>query len=198
MSKITTLIGRQSYELIRNRIGEIMIDEFSAQTALGNTFTNANVEVESSSIVDATDMSSVQVSLSTGDYSNEHQGTSNGDFEFNIDVFCKSKSTDTVNGSVNAMFKAQALIGIIRYIFKDPHYKTLGFTPGFIGGVTVGKIMMGDADKTDMMNSVGGRLILKVKAIEENQLLNVTLINSYRTSVILGTSAQGYLYNQVP
>ena len=198
MSKITTLIGRQSYELIRNRIGEILIDELANQTVLGNVFTSANVEVESSSIVDNTEMSTIQISLSTGDYSNEHQGTSNGEFEFNIDVFCKSKSSLTYNGSINAMFKTQALIGIVRYILKDPQYKTLGFTPGFIGGVTVGKIMMGDADKTDTMNSIGGRLIFKVKAIEENALLNVTLINSYRTSVILGTSAQGYQYNQVP
>lgn len=198
MSKITTIIGRQAYELIRNRIGEILIDELATQTTLGNVYTNAIVTVEGLNVVDTTEASIVKISLSDGEFSNEHAGSSDGVYIFNIDCFCKSKSSSTVDGNAKAAEKAQALMGIIRYILKDPQYRTLGFTAGFIGGCTVQGIKIGEAETKDLFNVVGGRLTFKVKALETNGLLNATLMNSYQTSVTLGTSAQGYTYNITP
>lgn len=198
MSKITTVIGRQSYELIRNRIGEILIDELAAQTTLGNQYTNADVTVEGLNVVDATETSVVKISLADGEFSNEHAGSSDGVYLFNIDCFCKSKSSIGVDGNFKAAEKTQALMGIIRYILKDPQYRTLGFNPGFIGGCTVQSIKIGEAEQKDLFNVVGGRLVFKVKALEINGLLNATLMNHYQTSVTLGTSAQGYTYNIIP
>jgi len=198
MSKITTLIGRQAYELIRNRIGEILIDELAAQTTLGNQYTSAEVTVEGLNVVDTTETSVVKISLADGEFSNEHAGASDGVYLFNIDCFCKAKSSAGVEGNYKAAEKTQALMGIIRYILKDPQYRTLGFTAGFIGGCTVQSIKIGEAEQKDLFNVVGGRLVFKVKALETNGLLNATLMNNYHTSVILGTSAQGYTYNTNP
>jgi hypothetical protein len=195
-SKINVLIGRQNYELIRNRIGEILIEELDNQfTVLGNTFAKAIVTVEGNNVVDSTEMSKVLVSLQKGNFNNEHYGESTGLFIFNIDCFCKSKSSDIVDGSSNAAFKAQALAGIIRYIIRDPWYNTLGFTPGFIGNVTVSEIQIGESDPKDLLNTVGARVQVQVKCIESNSMPTPTLMNNYQTSVVLGTSAQGYLYN---
>lgn len=198
MSKITTLIGRQAYELIRNRIGEILIDELAAQTTLGNQYTSVDVTVEGLNVVNTTETSVVKISLADGEFSNEHAGASDGVYLFNIDCFCKAKSSAGVEGNYKAAEKTQALMGIIRYILKDPQYRTLGFTAGFIGGCTVQSIKIGEAEQKDLFNVVGGRLVFKVKALETNGLLNATLMNNYHTSVILGTSAQGYTYNTNP
>ena len=195
-SKINTLIGRQAYELCRNRIGEILIEELNNQfNVLGNTYAKANVTVEGNGIAETSDNSEVIISLADGSFDNEHVGNSRGKYIFNVDVFCRAKSTALLDGSVNAAYKCQALIGIIRYILKDPQYRTLGFAPPFISNVTVMGIKIGESNKEDLNNTVAGRLTLSVTVNETNALLTASLIAGYQTTITLGTSAQGYMYN---
>lgn len=195
-SKINLSIGRQSYELVRDRIGEILIEELTNQVATyNNQYARADVTVEGNKVSDYTEMSTVFVSLASDEFSNEHTGCSTGDVVYFIDCICRAKNTDTAEGSYLSSFKAQALAGIVRYILKDPAYNTLGYTPPFISRVTVESIKVGDASKNDLESTTGARVTVRVTVNENNAMPTPTLINSYTTSVTLGSTNTGYTYN---
>lgn len=200
MSKINHIIQSRSFEFIRDRIGAILADE------LDNQFTTYNVQeakvtvdVEGSKVVDSTEMSTVLVTLNQDMLDNEHAGEARGRMSFNVDCFSRAKSTDAVDGTVLASFKAQRLIGLCYAILKDATYNTLGFSPGFIQNVSIPKLGIGDPSEKDLMCTVMARMVIQVTANETTELFIPTLIAGYQTIITVGGSTiAGYQYNPIP
>lgn len=199
MSRINTVIQPRAFEIIRDRLGTILADELANQfTTFNVQEANVYVTVEGDKIVDSTEMSTIIVALNEDDFDSEHAGSARGKMLFNVDAFCKAKSTDSVDGAVLSAFKLQRLIGLCYAIIKSAFYDTLGFTPGFIANVSIRKVKIGDPSEKDMVCTIQGRMFVEVTAIETTDLFVPTLITGYQTTITIGSSSSGYLYSPTP
>lgn len=197
MSKINHVIQPRAFEYIRDRIGTILADELNNQfVTFGVQEAKATITVEGDKVVDSTEMSTVLVALSKVPFDNAHAGEARGRHSFNVDCFCRAKTTDANDGAVLASFKAQRLIGLCYAILKDAAYDTLGYTPGFIQNITINNIGIGDPSDKDAMCTVMARMTIDVTANETTQLFTPTLITGYLTTILVGGSTvAGYQYN---
>jgi hypothetical protein len=199
MALIANIIGESSFERIRNRIGEIIATELAHQYYLDSDETlNANVWIERFVKFDATDCPSVNVRLATGDYSNQHQGHTDGEYLFNIDFYTSAPSTDESEGDTASVFKLQKLMAVCRYILDDPQYKTLGFTTLLIMNRNVRSLLIDGGDSGDNQSVAMGRLVFAVKAPESNVLLTPTPLGGVDTLVRLSLTNKGYVFTGSP
>jgi len=197
MSRINHVIQPRAFEFIRDRIGSILADELNEQFTTYNVQeAKALVTIEGDKVVDGTEMSTVLVALSKTPLDNEHAGEARGKHTFNIDCFSRAKTTDAVDGAVLASFKAQRLVGLCYAILKDAAYDTLGYTPGFIGNVSIPNIGVGDPSEKDMLCTIMARMTVVVTANETTELFTPSLIAGYQTTILVGGSTiAGYQYN---
>lgn len=197
MPLIVNVIPPQGFEIVRDRIGEILFDEISSQVAKSyNTDIDAQVYVERSNQIDKTELPLINISLSTGSYDNKNQGNVNGTYTFDIDAYTHAKTTEDESGDVLAAFKLQKILGVCRAILENPVYKTLGYTPGFIirTGCSDINIAIPGAGKLDTLNTLMGRLSFTVVLIESTELIVPALITGYDTSIKMVLTNQGYKY----
>lgn len=195
MAKITTIIPPQNYELIRDRIAIVLADEIDNQVVLNyDPYIDVTVYCERTKTFDKTEMPCVNVSLANGSYSNKNQGSIDGTYIFNVDVYTNSKSTISQDGDVRSAFNLQRILGICRYVLEDPLYKTLGFSPGFIMTTKVNDFNFAVPENMDTLNHTMARLTFSVTANEKNTLKTPNIIDGYKTTLKIIESEKGYLY----
>lgn len=196
MGQIKGIIPPQFFEVIRNRIAEILIDELNCQVLLTyDTDLDATVYVERFVPFDNTEMPAISVSFSAGDYNNQTVRDADGSYSYFIDIFTKAKTTDDDRGDKLAMLKLHKLLGVCRAIIQNPIYKTLGFEPPFIMSRQISNISIAQPKDGDTLSVVMGRLILKIVAPEDVQLLTAKLIKGFDTQVKLALTDKGYIYS---
>jgi hypothetical protein len=196
MPKLTAAIPPQAFEIIRNRIADILIDEFTNQHTISNDEDlNLEFTLESSSPVDKTDPPLINVSFNTADFSNKNQGSADGTYIYSIDCYTTAKSDDDAQGDSKSSVKVQRLAGMCYAILTDPQYRNLGFTPPFIIRTTPGQINIAEPAKKDAASIMMARFSFTVMANQINPLIVPTLIEGYDTKVKIGTSEVGYKYS---
>ncbi len=197
MPQITDPIPAQAFEVIRNRIGEILIDELENQVdKFYKLELDATVFIERFVPFDKTAVPAVNVSLARGDYDIQTAINSDGTYRFNIDCYHKAPSTVAENGDSFAMFKLQTLIGACRAILESPKYITLGFAAPFIEHREAENIQIAPpVDAKDGSSIVMGRLSFIVRVPENNDIITPKLIAGFDTQVKLGLTDKGYIYS---
>jgi hypothetical protein len=195
-AKLNYAIGAQRFELVRNRLGEILIEEFDNQLLLtGDYDLDVDVTVEGSNpYIDKVELPNINVSVLKGTYGNKNQGSSDGTYTFAIDAYAMAYTTSSAKGDVIATKKVQRLIGIIRTILEDPQYKTLGYTPGFVMRTLCSQFDVMEIKRDDANNTIGARLLFTAHLNESATLKTVSLIDGYDTTVKLGSTDVGYFY----
>jgi hypothetical protein len=198
-SKISGIIPSQQYEIIRDKIGLILYEEIGNQYVLtSNKNINAKVFVERFVPFDKTDFPCLNVIFNGGQYSNKNVTTAEGGYIFYVDVYASAKTTTIVSGDSEASFRLHKLLGISRAILENPQYRNLGFTDGKIGSVSVSDISINQpSNSQDGTSSIMGRLTFNVKALEDVELLDASVINSTKTEVKLNLTDKGYLYENI-
>ena len=193
MSHINSLIDEQNFELIRDRIGEILSDELNYQA---DYVKECDVAVwrERDVPFSQGEPPAVNVSLFEGDPELQTLIKQDWDYKFYIDHTRQGKGTDDKLGDERAMVACQRVMGIIRSIMMNPKYITLGFEPGFIKHRRIGKIEFGKPVRQDTSHTVLGRLTFCVKCIETTPLVTPRVAASFLTSVRLGLTDKGYLW----
>lgn len=197
MAQIKGIIPAQYFEVIRDRIAEILADELDGQVLLtyDTDLEVKGVYVERSVPFDNTEMPAINVSFSGGDYNNQTVRDADGSYSFFIDVFTQAKTTDDDRGDKLAMFKLHKLLGVCRAIIQNPIYKTLGFEPPFIMSRQISSIVIAAPKEGEALKVVMGRLILAIVAPEDTQLLTAELIAGFDTQVKLALTDKGYIYS---
>lgn len=197
---ISVVVPTQNFELIRDRVGEILASEIDNQATLSYEpyLELVTVEVERSIPVDKEEVPLVNISLAKNEFSNKHQGSEDGLITLNIDVYTSGKATEingvTYRGDKISAIRCQKLLGLIRYILSDPIYKTLGFAAPSISRVYSGDINIKPIGIEDDPNFSMGRYTLNVVCNESNKLITPNLIAGFQTTVQLNNSDQGYFY----
>lgn len=197
MSQIIDPISSQAFELVRNRIGEILADELAKQTRITyKPELDATVYIEKFIPFDKIQLPAVNVTLARGEYDNQTAIDSDGTYRYNIDCYHKAPTTSTDAGDSLAMFKLQTLIGVCRAILESSKYKTLGFAAPFIMNRHVENIQIATpAEKKDTTSVVMGRLSFVVRVPEDVDTITPELIAGYDTQVKLGLTDKGYIFS---
>lgn len=202
MAVIQGEIGRQSYELVGDRIAEILADELPEQFALSTAAPElksvlaAQVFTERVVPFDKTEVPCVNVQLASGDYSGQTVKQSDGTYTFFIDCYASAKNTEDAKGDQYALIKLKKLMGVIRAILQDTRYKTLGFTAPFVMSRQVTGIAISNNAQQDATHTVMGRITLVVKVPETVELIEPELIAGYQTTVKLFETELGYLWDK--
>lgn len=196
MAKITKIIGPDSYELIRDRIAEILIDELGNQNQLTyDPHVAPKVSVENTNPEDLTGLPTLNISVAAGTYDSKDYRSVKGSYQFYLDCYTHAKTTSTTQGNYLAAQRLHKLIRLVRSILNDPIYKTLGFKAPFIYRVWFSAFDISNMPgKSDTLNSMMGRLTFNVQASEENSLITPSLIEGYETTVKIDNSSVGYFW----
>ena len=194
---ITQAISPQAFELVRDRIGEILTSELAAQADFTyGEIPDLTVYSERFIPFDNTELPAINISLSRGLLDSQTAIQSDGAYRFNVDVHTLSPSSEGSPGDSEAMHKLHRLIGVVRAILEDPIYKTLGFVPPFVMNRHVEEIAIADPDPQDTASVVMGRLIFVVRVPETVNLIVPNLISGYETNVKLALTDKGYVFSE--
>lgn len=172
--RIPVLIPQQNFELIGDRIAEILAAELANQWAIDNTVPKVvSVDIERFTPYAAeSEIPAINVNNASGTYSNRTRSRVDGTYLFNIDVYTNAPwSAEEGPGDEYAMLTMNRLVGIIRTILSSPAYTRLGFdaaNQAIIGTTNVVGFMVGDkATIKDSLSSVVGRVQFEVTCVED-------------------------------
>lgn len=170
-AKFNFTIPKRNVELIRDRIGLILIEEFDNQYENYNPECQVNVYVERRKPNDQTELNFINVSLLNGESINKHQSSKDFIATYAVDVCTSSKTTAEESGDKLSQILCTRLLMICDYILEDPQYKTLGFNAPFLSVLGVQDFTMFNQDERDSNNIAIGRILVKVRINENNSLL---------------------------
>lgn len=197
MSKINFAIPPRGFEIVRDRIFDILVDEIANQATLqADTSIAANIFVERVLPIDKTELPLINVSLSTGNFSNKSAPAGTATYTYNIDIYCNAKTNDDNFGDKRATFAMSKLAGICHYIFTDPQYRTLLFAAPLITRVSVNDLNIKDpaTNGQDGLSTIMGRITLEIILTEDNELLASIQLASAVTSVKINETEKGLKY----
>ena len=201
MALLNLKIPEQNFELVRDRIGQVLADEILAQSLILplTPLLNAEVFVERFVPFDKTDMPCLNVVFESGSYGNKDAKNTTGTYRYNIDVYASAKSTSTVSGDKIASVKLHRIIGICRAILENPQYRTLAFAPPSLNRVAVSDINIEQPQNTqDGSSIIMGRLSFDVSVCEGVQLIDANNISGYETEVKMNETETGYQFSNTP
>lgn len=197
MGRITSVIPPQNFEIIRDRICAILLEELNDQY-LRTYDEDLNVEkiyLERMVPFDHTELPALNVGIERGDYDNYHAGHADAVYRYFIECNTAAKTTGNQRGDEKSKIKVQKLLGKCRYILEDPIYKTLAFAPNtLIRHRHIEMFVFAEPTKMDSENTTMTRLILVVKTIETNVLLEGVLFDANETGVKLYDTDKGYYW----
>lgn len=195
MSLINGIIPNQNFEIVRDRIAEILATEFSSQFILtSNSDFDLDVWLERFIPFDKEELPAINVGLATGTFSGHDQKKTDGTYTYFIDAYAKADSSENDQGDTKANIKLQRLLGMIRAMLENPRYKTLGFDPPSIFNRHCESLSIADPGKQDATSSVMGRITFLVKVPETVELINPVLLGRMDTRVKLHETDRGYFY----
>lgn len=196
MSIIDLVIPPASFEIIRDRIGEILFSEIATQYEYsGQEWANVKrVYIGRYVPFQESELPAINIGVGKIDLDGQTVIQSDGTTTFFIDVVAGATGSDEVDGAAMATADMQRLVALCRGIIEHTEYKTLAFVPPFIMFRRFSQILFNPAETKDLSSVASGRLVLMVKAPENNGPFIPRTIGSYQTIVKLHESEKGYLY----
>lgn len=194
MSKIKIELAKQGFEIIRDKIGEILLTELRYQF---DYFNNKNCDVNvfgDAVILDNSEVPLVNVSLDSGNFALKDAISTDGSYTFNIDVYTKSKNTNDVVSDSNARAKCHNLLGVCRAILDHAHYRTLNMNPNFVGHTMVQSLGIAELNKNDSETVAMGRLVFLVRINEQQNFDYGNLFKESLVNIKIENTNIGYKY----
>ena len=194
-SIITELIPDQPFQIIQNRIGEILLEEITAQHTLQNLDSSFAFFVERISPYDVSEDVVITIACREQDNQEYTQQSSQGQNMYFVDIFCGGIENGNQSISENVRLKLFKYVGIVKYILNSGKYPTLGLPRGLIGNRHVKKVTF-DTDYSNWGNhsNYDGsgirfcRIIYLVTAREETQLWEGIPLQGNDSVVYTGTN----------
>ena len=200
MPQITETLTARKFELIRDRIGEILADELPNQATLNsNPALSPTIYVERLIPVSQEETPVVNVVAAESDFNRHTQLTQTGENRFIIDVFESGPTEGSAadqRGDTISSKKTSRLAGLIQAILSHFKYCQLGFGNGFVDRVEVESIKFLEPIKAeDGANLTKARLIVLVKAEESVAPVEPRVLDGYDTAVKLHLTEMGYVFS---
>ena len=191
------IVNKRSYELVRDRIAEILATELPSQSTLhSDSNLNADVFIDRIVPIDSNEVPLVNIIMGSANWDNFTQTKQDGNYVYDIDIYVGSKGSSITTGDVLSMNKLQKLTGVIQGILMHPQYATLGFARPFIEHREVSSASLGVPNNTlDATNTTQCRLQLMVRVPENSSVTIPNNIEGWSTQVKLGLTDKGYIYS---
>lgn len=195
MNNIRINIPRQNFEIIHDRIGEILVGELDFQAANYNTdLENLVIYKERDIPFHPSEMPSVNVTLFRGEFEMQTLIQHNGRYQYAIEGYFQGKGSDDVAGDTVGMIKLQRLMGTIRAIIMNPKYRTLGFDNPLIINRHLESIEFGKPVRQDSSHTVMARMVLVVSVPETTEYVDAINAAGFNTDVKLNLTEKGYIW----
>lgn len=197
MAVINNPIAQRPFEVIRDRIANILADELWNQSVINyDESLDATIYTERFVPFDRSDMPCVNVMLTRGNFDNYKAIDKDGTYQFFIDVYHRASTTDSVGADEMAHRNLHRLIGVIDAILSDTRYVTLGYERPFISRVEVTEIKIAEPkDDHDAQSVAMGRVFFSVRVPSSVESIQPRLMAGYDTQVKIGTTDIGYIYS---
>jgi hypothetical protein len=196
MAIIKEEIPQQSFELIRDRIGEILIEELTEQVeSFYQEELLSDVYIERVIPIDKSELSVINVIFAGGKLNAENVKDGNLEYIYNVDVYTNSKSNANADSDKVSALKGQRMLGVCRAILRNSGYRTLGFTPGqVVTRVSIRDISVVENLKQDANSTYMGRLVVTVNAIERTSVLDGLDLQRSTTIYKIAETDKGYKF----
>mgnify|MGYP003641203942 FL=1 len=200
MSKITTAITPQRFELIAPQIYSILKDELANQFTLTNeAVLDATVLLERSTPPNQDEYPLVSVRYNgSSSLSKSQDGDQLLNNVYAIDCYVAASSSSTSTADSTASLAVARLIGVIREILLNPLYAQLDFpgSEGIVRSVTASAINMTEpSNNQDALTVTYGQLVVNVETNESSEQISPVLIQKFVTAVKLNESEDGFIWN---
>lgn len=188
------ILGPSSYEIIRERLAEILYTELLNQyDYTGDDEVNIpRIWIERLVDFNASELPAINVQVVKVDLDNHSQLGSDGTGQYWIDIHTKASKRGIEDGGYLAQKHMQKLAGICRQIIEHSNYKTLAFEAPFIMNRRVLEIRFVTNKTEDTLSIATGRLLVSVRAPEVNGVFVPRNIAEWVTVVKLHDSEAGY------
>ncbi|MEN9928928.1 MAG: Flavobacterium phage [Bacteroidota bacterium] len=194
MGLIYELIPDQPFQIIQNKIAEILIEELTHQHQLQRLDSEFTFFIER--IKPYSEKEDVVITLACREQDNQEYTQRNSQVQnvYFIDIFTGGIESGDESMAENVRRKLFKYVGIVKYILNSGKYPTLGFAPGLILNKHVQKITF-DTDYSNWGNhsnyDASGirfcRIIFMVKAQESTELWEGIPLQGNDTVVYTGT-----------
>jgi len=177
MAVITENITAQGFELVSNRIAEILVEEVANQVSEQGFEETVEVFLERIEPMEKSEDVVISVALRQGEYQGHTQRDVQGEYMYFIDLFVSGYGEGDMAPSTVSKNKLYRYLGLIRYILSSGKLPTLGFPPGLIGGKYIKNVII-DTDYSNFGNhsNYDGAFIrfcriIYIVRVQENQSL---------------------------
>ena len=202
MSKIVGIIPLQNYELIRNKIAEIIAIELENQFVMSyDPDFDCNVWLERTTPFDQTEMTPavINVSFIDGNYQNEDVKDADGVYSYAVDVYSRGYTNEENIGDTRAALIVQKVIGKIRAILMATVYKTVDTGLGIVKNRKVVSVQVYDPKRHPQGDDSttfdqAGRVLFQVTAIETVEVITPNMIMGADTWVRWCCTDKGYVW----
>jgi hypothetical protein len=172
MALINQIIPEQNFEIVRNRIASILVEELQNQNTLDSTFPRIET-VYADRVVpfDKSEVIGVNVRYNNVDYSNHDENSITGDYEYYIDINTIAQETDDegLNADSLSATLMNRIIGKIIFILSSKEYYRIGFDnpPTLILNRHISRVQIAELDRNeDGLAAQMGRIYFKAKFAE--------------------------------
>ncbi len=200
MSKITEIIGPQNFEIVRDKIAEILSIELAEQFVLsGDPDINARVWLERFVPFNYNDFPVVNVSIGTIRNPSKDSSSSVSELTINIDAIFSAKTDNSDDGDSLSQLKSHKLIGKCRAILESPVYDTLDFVRSSDGvnHTSVQGIDFAAKEPGDAASVALSRMQFLVRVSETVPLVGTIALDESNTKVTLDLTDKGYRYIEI-
>lgn len=205
-SRITQRIPSQRFEIIKDRIAEIILCELESQKALNvqdketlAILNNTKLFSERMRKLSSSQSYAIVLINASMDFSNQHQTYSKNAVTYFLDFYGGDTSSQNIAGDTRSADRTQRLIGIVRSILESPHWARLGFDPSISEQIIASRKIqtvrrMEEVDTRDSMDSVMYRMLFMVETSETTETLSGVDLKNAITNVKISDTELGYEY----
>lgn len=194
MAVIKDIIPKQNFELVNERIGEILKLELEHQKTLQEFDDPVNVFNERLDAFQQEEELMINTMFDSENNNTHSQKSSLGNVHYFIDVYSTGKSKGNVDGGTASARRLHKFLGMCRFILSDSQYRTLGFNPGTIAGTAIESMQIATLENKDAANVTMGRIVLAVRLQEQQPLTNGPVVSKSLTGIKLDLTDLGYKY----
>lgn len=194
-SLINTVIPQSGFEIVKHRIGSILLTELLNQKNLQPFPEPVNVFVDRMTPFDKSEELLFNVRLEAINKSNQGQRNTQDEATYTIDLYVTSKQNQNDRGDLLSTSKRDKFIGIVCAIFQSSFYHTLSFEPGLIMSSNIDGVEVYEPSNNQDANFVSmARINLSVRLFEDYKSWQGVLLDNNLTDVKLELTELGYKY----
>lgn len=204
MYKIQHAIPQQNFEIIRDRIAQVLYEEIAHQFTItqDDDLNIKAVHIERRRALDKAEVPCINVALTNSKFDIKTGTSIQGTYSFYINIYVKAKTKFLVDGDYRAVLQAQKLSGVAQNILHHPVYRQLGFPGNYIIRTNVTEVDMPTFDDDPANRTIENlcrvTMIFEVVCTENFIANNTVPVEQMGTQVKLYDTDKGYYYGAAP